>query len=308
MFHVLGLRVLAHLVVLQQGLVRLGDAAVTEVEPFPDIGALIGPSLPKTSQSTMNSSENRKGSFRRSLVNSFDGQYFRKGPAWLPLIELAVPRMSAPLPDPVQSSSRAHKHKTPETICFITRGRTTQVFPVPLPIQFDGPHTITPPLSSFTWQYQPSIIKARLQLPAGQQSAVVDPSVPVLQLIGFGEHGLEIQEASLAFLKAALLAEGKGKYKATPADDLPVVRAFADVGGAAGFLCLGGEWNKPARSSPLRTSSSLASFSSSPNGSSDNVNGTMGRAEESVEGMFGWAQKGVEDYRVFYLGDGENHM
>jgi len=80
--------------------------------------------------------------------------------------------------------------------------------------------------------------------------------------------------------------------------------AQADVGGATGFLCSGGHWDKPnypyqstyplplSRSYSTSSDMTLSSFDTE-----DLIN--QMRAEE---GVYGWCRKGVEDWRVFWVG------
>jgi hypothetical protein len=106
--------------------------------------------------------------------------------------------------------------------------------------------------------------------------------------VGFGEDGIEIQELGLSFLS-------KGKGKALPQD---FQGTQADVGGHAGYLCHGGHWDNSifsplSRSDTVTSQSSLYSL----------------RSEEIVEkiretqGIYGWCCKGLDDWRVFWVGD-----
>ncbi|KAG9014947.1 hypothetical protein FRB94_007019 [Tulasnella sp. JGI-2019a] len=298
------------------GLIRLGDAAVTEFEPFPDLGTMVS----QGSTRSVKDDSGKRTFLRRSLVTSMDGHNFWKGhPSWLPVVELRIPALLASFLDP---STPLLKRKIHDSICFITRGRTTQVFPLPLRTSFSETHTAPAPLKAFTWQCQPTAIRARLHY-LNSEPETIGPVTPILQLVGFGDHGLEIQETSFDFLKPQVATDDKGKGRASidVGGDVSTVRAFADVGGSAGFLCVGGQWNTAAVASGMgipnravdisrigSTSTSLTSSDSFASTVTANSTGTLmpsigGDTAGGTEGMFGWAQKGQEDYRVYYLGE-----
>ncbi|KIO30205.1 hypothetical protein M407DRAFT_20674 [Tulasnella calospora MUT 4182] len=266
------------------------------------------------------------GPVRRHIAASFDGSAFWKShPPWLGLAELQLPPLAVTAAY-MMSSEESRLPSLPGSICFITRGRTTQIYPIPLPMSFNNTALTTSPLKTLTWQQQATKVHARLCLQGEAQNAVPDsarvPPAPVLQVIGLGQEGVEIQELPLEFLLKKQDAKGKGKARATFESD-PVVRAFANVGGAAGFLCCGGQWNKPMSrisspvgdirgvlNSPLTRQDTWASVDTFPTVSSpidqasvsSHVTLSSGTIYESG-GMYGWVSKGGEDYRVFWLGE-----
>lgn len=111
----------------------------------------------------------------------------------------------------------------------------------------------------------------------------------VLQLTAFGEDGLEIQEAPLS----AQSFSGREKARA----EEPVVSEA--ILGDTGFLCVGGHWHRPydapldlARSFSMRSAASLDSMAT------EEVISRL----ESDQGIYGWQRKGLEDWRIFWIG------
>lgn len=311
-----------------KGLIRVGDSAVLEVESFPDIGATMSTLTPRPRPSLKEGGISlSSGPVRRHLAASFDGSAFWKShPPWLGLVELQLPPLAVSAAYMMSSSDDSRLPSLPGTICFITRGRTTQVYPVPLPMSFNNTALSTSPLKTLTWQQQATKIHARLCLQGESQSAIPDsargPPAPVLQVVGLGPDGVEIQEVPLSFFLKKQDAKDKGKARASFDSD-PVVRAFANVGGAAGFLCCGGQWNRPMSrissptgdirgvlNSPLSRQDTWASVDTFPTVASpieqasvsSHVTLSSGTIYESG-GMYGWVSKGAEDYRVFWLGE-----
>jgi hypothetical protein len=119
---------------------------------------------------------------------------------------------------------------------------------------------------------------------------------PFLQLIAFGEDGVEVQEISMSFL----YDNGKGKARAEDS----VVRSQMDLGGDTGFLCCGGRWDRwdrlfgPGALSRSQSDASCVSGISTETLASEDTNATK-RLEE---GVYGWCRKGAQDWRVFWLG------
>jgi hypothetical protein len=110
-----------------------------------------------------------------------------------------------------------------------------------------------------------------------------------LQLTAFGEDGLEIQEAPLS----AQSFSGREKARA----EEPVVSEA--MLGDTGFLCVGGHWHRPydapldlARSFSMRSAASLDSMAT------EEVISRL----ESDQGIYGWQRKGLEDWRIFWIG------
>ncbi|KAG8966019.1 hypothetical protein FRC03_012662 [Tulasnella sp. 419] len=241
------------------GLIRVGDAAVTEVESFPDIASSNGLSASNTSDPISPGG----GSFRRSLQDA--ASFWRSSIPWLPLIKLKIPAivyssLSVALTSMNSSgdkNSDGYRLRTLDEVCFLTRGRTTQILPVPLPVAFGAYHSSSPttaPYKTLTWSHQHTHIRARVSFDSPPGSEAIPggtPPKPCLQLIGFGEDGVEVLEFSFAFLVApASASKGKGKVVSHPLLEDRTFRAFGDLGGGgigggqAGFLCEGGEWEK----------------------------------------------------------------
>jgi hypothetical protein len=128
--------------------------------------------------------------------------------------------------------------------------------------------------------------------------------LPFLQVIAFGEAGLEIYETPLSFLYDGYRnanGNGKGKGRAVHPE---FIRAEEDLGGDVGHLQSGGNWDQAEElySSGLDRAESFAPSVSS--GASvhtvDSDDVLMLLKQEA--GMYGWCRKGLEDYRIFWLG------
>lgn len=160
------------------------------------------------------------------------------------------------------------------TVYLLTRGKTTHVLPSPLPI----PLASLPPLKIIKWDSAPTRIVPR----ACQKRATGEP---IMQVIAFSEDGVEVQEHTLGFLDASARHKGKARDE--------IVAVHADVGpGGAGFLCKGGHWSEQARARPLLRQSSTSSV--------DTIDLVARRLRE--QGIYAWTQKGIQDWRVFWLG------
>ncbi|TDL29387.1 hypothetical protein BD410DRAFT_779787 [Rickenella mellea] len=164
-----------------------------------------------------------------------------------------------------------------QKVLLVTRGKYTHILPSPLPV----PICSWPPLKIISWLSQPADVCHRVCSPR-------DGS-PFLQLIGLGELGLEVQEVPLTFIS------GKGKGRQ---DD--IVRSQEDVGGDAGYLCRGGSWGTPY-STLMRseTVSTMATYDGTPAGR---------RSNGTEKGIYAWVRKGLEDWRIFWLGGSEKDL
>jgi hypothetical protein len=167
----------------------------------------------------------------------------------------------------------------PRAVYFLTRGKLTHILPCPLPATIYN----TPSLLSLTWETQPSSVTPRFCYPPE------DGAPPLLQLVALGQDGVEVQEISLSFL-----SKGKGKGRA----EVPV-RASLDI--SAGFLCTGGHWHRPAYSPQTTSSHSVASNSSGTSFGSLNKDELVPRLQIE-QGIYGWCQKDLCDWRVFWVG------
>lgn len=214
------------------------------------------------------------------------------------------------------------------SIYIVTRGKQSFALPCPLPANLQS----TAPLLTLSWRSHPTFVSPRVidieytnigiggggaMSSSSSESSSYDSTstaaalaamamapapVPaarssnrrrrrrVLQLTAFGEDGLEIQEVPLSSLF------GNGKERLSRCEE-PVV-SEVDVG-ETGFLCGGGHWHRPY-DAPLDLS---RSFSMRSGVSFDSL-----ATEEVVlrleadQGTYGWQRKGLEDWRVFWIG------
>ncbi|KAL0950093.1 hypothetical protein HGRIS_010094 [Hohenbuehelia grisea] len=272
------------------GWIRLADAAVGEMELYDD-GTMSSSSV--RSRDSLLSSP----SIRRPWSNN-EG-IFSSSAKWI-----LPTRCELPLP------TAQPGHWPTQSVYLFTRGRQTQILPCPLPV---GSAAGAPPLRTLTWRGPPSNVTPRVSNPA---ALGFDDIQPCLQLVAMGEYGLEVQEISLSFLTAG---KGKGKGKAS-APQQDVVWAEDDTTGETGFLCTGGHWDHPrffdafsglsygigpgyqqpgaaalARSYSASSAMTGVSFESL---ASEDVAQRM----KQDEGIYGWCKKGLEDYRVFWVG------
>lgn len=230
------------------GLIRLIDAAVGEVELFEE-----------GSTSPVAVSPRRP----KSSLEAFGFARDPKG-QWIPPVHASLP---VPLPGGQVRSQEVY---------FVTRGRQTHILQCPLLI----PISNHPPLKVLTWLSPPGSIAQRVCTGIDGRD--------FLQIVGFGEFGVEVQEVSLSFLAGRGPDKGKGRVVVED-----VLRAQADVGGDAGFMCSGGQWHKPLRL--LGRSDSVTSYSTM---------STLGISDQgySDAGFYGWCRKDTQDWRVFWLG------
>ena len=163
---------------------------------------------------------------------------------------------------------------TSKPVYLLTRGKQTQIIPYPIP----SPLSSAPPLHVLTWNYTPSHICHRICSPLDEPY--------FLQVIALGEYGVEVQEVPMSVFTHG---KGKGRY------DEPV-RAEIDIGGDMAYLCRGGQWHEPQRY--LSRSDSFMSTSSAAS--------TVRPGRQSSEDVFyATVRKGVEDWRVIWLGGSE---
>ncbi len=184
----------------------------------------------------------------------------------------------------------------PQSVYLLTRGKQTFMLPCPLPANLQA----TSPLLTFSWRSPPTFVASRvIEIECGSENGGGaeggGPSPPwgllpapawrrLLQLTAFGEDGLEIQEAPL-------LSSVKEKARL----EEPVVSEV--VIGETGFLCGGGHWHRPF-DAPLSRSYSASSGVSFNSMATEEV---MSRLE-SDQGIYGWQRKGMEDWRIFWIG------
>lgn len=238
------------------GLIRIADSAVGEVELYEESGTLqqlIPPAMARRSRA------------------SWDGRGFAKEHkgVWVPPAKLDLP------------SAAGASRPIAQSMYVLTRGRVSHVVPHPLPPSVSA----TPPYRMLVWSSQPASISCRVCTPARDGEG----PPPFLQVIAFGETGLEVQEVALSSL---FQVERKGKMR----DDEPV-RASIDIGGDTGYLAVGGHWSRPYYA--LTRSASIESYDSGVGWSDHTVLAERLRAHQ---GVYGWVRKGLEDWRVFWVG------
>uniref|UniRef100_D8PQG7 Uncharacterized protein n=1 Tax=Schizophyllum commune (strain H4-8 / FGSC 9210) TaxID=578458 RepID=D8PQG7_SCHCM len=261
------------------GWIRLADSAVGEWELWDD---------PSASVSLHSNPSVASAASRRSRVSV---DYSPHHPKWIP---------------PTRVHLELGEGRT-QDLYLLTRGLVSHLLPCPLPT-----HPL-PPLHAMMWQSPPASVVVRL---CGV-SEYDEGDDPFLQVIASGDDGVEVREIPLA----ALMTKGKGKGKARPVEERT---AFEDLGGGAALMCRGGHWDNPERAyysstmaqggftsamsppglsgrpSPggLRYSASMSSTSTY--GSVDTE--IMLRDLKREEGVYGVCRKGLEDWRVFWVG------
>lgn len=199
-------------------------------------------------------------------------------------------RCELPIPGP--GNNYRISSDTTRKVMFLTRGRKTHILPSPLPTNYAA----YPSLAIVTWKSPPKHVAPRVCEPDNTNET--QDLAPFLQLVAFGEDGLEVQEMSLNFMSRG---KGKGKGKATYEE---VIHAEDDVIGECGFLAMGGHWDQVSRlmgPEGLTRSSSTSSDMSSTSFDSVGTSVIMSRLKRE-EGIYGWWKKGAGDYRVFWVG------
>lgn len=228
------------------GLIRIADAAVSEVELFDE-------------------SSGSSGSGSRGRA-SWDGRgSARDSKAWIPPVQVEIPT-------PQFETHRAFS----QNLYVLTRGRQSQILPYPLPARI----VAHPPYRSLQWSFSPTTVRTRVIV---GEAADGEANTSFLQVIAFGEAGIEVQEIPLTSL-----SERKGKNRAEEPR-----RAQADLGDYTGFLCTGGHWDQQYPG--LGRSASNASYASS-------LTEVSQTDVHMHEGIYAWVQKGLEDWRVFWVG------
>ncbi|KAI0346907.1 hypothetical protein BDW22DRAFT_470158 [Trametopsis cervina] len=242
------------------GLIRIADSAVGEVE-LSDEG-------PTTSLNTLTPSGSMSPMARRSR-SSWDGSkgFVRDNKApWIAPTKITIP-------------SSASRSTISQSMYILTRGKNSHILPHPLPAHL----AMTPPYRIVRWSGPPSQVTVRACRPQ-------DGSSPYLQIVAFGENGIEVQEIDLSSI-----SQKKGKGKAEQ-----LRYAHTDVGGVdAGFLVSGGHWDHQVYSdySPTAICETPDSFSEL---SEEELRDLL----KSSEGLYGWVRKGHTDWRIIWLGGG----
>ncbi|KAF5321758.1 hypothetical protein D9619_000583 [Psilocybe cf. subviscida] len=244
------------------GLIRLADSAVGEAELGDDVALLPqGNIVPRDTFSSTISAHSLRQKARVSL------DIRESGAKW------NVPvRCYLPIPGQYNQSRE---------VIIMTRGRRTHIVPCPLPSRPGN----QPPLHAVFWKSQPKYVSPRVLISDGDE--IDEP--PLLQLVAFGENGIEVQELGLSFLSL----KGKGRLVA-PDENM---RAAEDLG-EAGFLTTGGNWD---RMQEIYGSMSMHRTSSFMSGESMDSVDLLARMKRE-EGIYGWCRKGLADWRIFWVG------
>lgn len=195
------------------GLIRIADAAVTEVELFEDgVSHVHGLLLASNSSVAL---------ARRSRA-SWDGKGFVKDTksAWIPpcKVDFFEPQLGRSLA---------------QSMYILTRGKQSHIMPHPLPSNMAQ----LPPYRILHWSSPPNNVTARISRPE-------DGSQPVIHIVAFGDDGIEVQELLLSRLSQR---DGRGR------EDEPVRAQADFGGTEAGFLVAGGHWHRPFGSSFVHT-------------------------------------------------------
>ncbi|KAF9651684.1 hypothetical protein BDM02DRAFT_3110114, partial [Thelephora ganbajun] len=239
------------------GIIRISDASVGEVElsdDGPPAAFSVGVSLtPSASVSSSTLKRNRA---------SWDGfGFIKEKPTWT-------------LPTHVELSS------VPSTsVYLLTRSKRTHIIPAPLPADLPS----TPSFQILTWTSVPKHVEARVCRPYAHEQ---EGHPPFLQLIAFGEDGIEVQEINLNQLT---VRKGKGKGVA-----IAPTHAVSDIlGGETAPLCVGGHWHRPVhpdQTDLFRTDSVMSYMSASSYDSNDTEE--LAAKFMSERGIYGWVRKG----------------
>ncbi|KAF6761980.1 hypothetical protein DFP72DRAFT_877649 [Ephemerocybe angulata] len=167
-------------------------------------------------------------------------------------------------------------------ILFLTRGRRTHLVHSPLSTKLAA----VPPLHVIHWRNTPKQVSARVCHPS--RGSLASARYPLNQA-PFLQVGLEIYETSLSALWDGG-GSGKGKRKV-------VNYEFSTRGGRSGRGR--GNWDQAdelySKGLERMDSVSGASFSTV-------ETGDLFTLLKQEAGMYGWCQKGLEDYRIFWVG------
>lgn len=296
------------------GIIRIVNSAVGEVAFFEETTTLTArdslttspTSPPSSSTSTLAPSSMASLPGRRSRT-SLDGFGLAKDSnrgAWTLPAKLD-------LPDPNSASTTStlvdgwDDEPQLKSIYLVTRGKQSFALRCPLPASMHA----TVPLLTFHWRTPPSFIIPRVvdieyggsggerrsisEYSAMSSTTLVVPQrCRMLQLTAFNEDGLEIQEIILSSLFR------KERSLRVVEEGVPVVSSEV-VLGETGFLTRGGHWDRPydapvdlSRSYSVRSGVSLNTMAT------EEVVSRL----ESNQGTYGWQRRGLEDWRVFWIG------
>jgi hypothetical protein len=294
------------------GLIRIVNSAVGEVAffeeptPLPSRDSLsCSPSFsPSASSLAPGSLVSLSGRRSRTSLDGFGLAKDSNRGAWTLPAKLDF---SAPVSTPSTASFATpvdawDAETQPQSVYLVTRGKQSFALRCPLPANMHA----TVPLLTFHWRSPPTFVVPRVidveyggggessgtatTAAAAMAMATAARRCRVLQLTAFSEDGLEIQET--------LLSSVFGKERSRNVAEEAVLSSEV-VLGETGFLSRGGHWHRPY-DAPLDLS---RSYSMRSGVSVD----TMATEEvvsqlESSQGTYGWLRKGLEDWRVFWIG------
>lgn len=256
------------------GLIRVADSAVIEIELWTE-----GENDPPPSSNPTSSPQSTHSS------NSLPG--FRLGGGskawWLPLVTVEIPNSA------LVTSGIDIPPVELTTVLLVSRGRQTHFFTSPLPI----PMNARRPLRVVHWNAYPRQIVARLSI-----GSVEERRETKLHILAFTENGVEVIEMCLDFLASppdVSWGKGKGTMKRAPVHPEPQIRTVWQPPEITGYLGRGGHWDG------LDTSSGRSQMR---HGQSNTGHAPItGTKVEQGQGLYVWLQKGLDDYRVAWLGE-----
>ena len=293
------------------GLIRIINSAVGEVAFFEDFNAYSSRDSLSPSQSGLTGLSGRRS---RTSLDGF-GLARDHRASWTLPTQIDLPTNNTTTTDAADMWGAAPRTpatvsgeggSSPQSVYLLTRGKQSFVLPCPLPANLQT----TAPLLTISWRSHPTSVAPRvIEVDGGDGEGVgggggggegsgasawgAPAQAPgpgpgrrrqVLQLTAFGEDGLEVQETPLSF---------SGKEKARLEE--PVVSEV--VIGETGFLCGGGHWHRPY-DAPLSRSYSVRSGVSFNSMATEEVVSLL----ESDKGIYGWQRRGMEDWRIFWIG------
>lgn len=308
------------------GLIRIVNSAVGEVAFLEETTTLTArdslsysPSLSSSSTMTPGGLASLSGRRSRTSLDGFGLAKDNYRGAWALPTKLDLPL--DPNPTPTTATTVVDVWDTepqPRSIYLVTRGKQSFALRCPLPANMHA----TVPLLTFHWRSPPSFVVPRVvdieyggsgagaSASASASASAADDGrsiseysvsstimVPqrcrMLQLTAFNEDGLEIQEIVLS----SLFNKERSRSRVVE-EGVPIVSSEV-VLGETGFLTRGGHWDRPY-DSPVDLSRSYTVRS----GVSVN---TMATEEvvtqlETNQGTYGWQRRGLEDWRVFWIG------
>ncbi|CCL98243.1 uncharacterized protein FIBRA_00237 [Fibroporia radiculosa] len=243
------------------GIIRIADSAVGEVDLYEESGGL---------QQFLSAANTNPSTSRKSRASWDGGRAFTKEHrgSWVPPAKFTIP-------DTANDSLS-------KSMYVLTRGKQSHIVPHPLPPCI----SVLPPYRILVWSSPPTRVNCRVCMPSRGPP-------PFLQIVAFGEEGLEVIEIPLQSLSEP---ERKGKRR----EDDPVWRAISVIGGDTGFLCAGGHWSRPFHQLLARSSS--ATSTDSVDSSTSWSSHALAEKMRVHEGIYGWVWKGLEDWRVFWVG------